>query len=321
MKKEFRVFDTFTSNDNHKFSLYEGFRDWIKPDWRDMLIPRSKLAGLKLTRGITNMVAQTEQRLVENGFTLIGKNILEFGCNNGNNAYAMAYIEDTKIHGIDILEYGIHQTIDLNMNIIDKIKQQNYLDSQREYISKHIPRHIKDKVTFSNNDIANFVEPEKYDVVVSWDTMEHITQPKQAIDNIYKSLKQGGFAYFHYNSFFSITGGHSLCTLDFPYGHCILDGNDFERYIKSHRKMECKVAMDFYNHNLNRMSLSDFICYLKQSGFKIQLMEGHIPFEDDEKLWQEKIDSEIQPLVSRVYPNVTRDDLLNDVFFCIAVKD
>ena len=57
------------------------------------------------------------------------------------------------------------------------------------------------------------------------------------------------------NPFFSFNGGHSLCTLDFMWGHVRLSETEFERYLIQFRPKENKVAMKFYRNNLNRMTL------------------------------------------------------------------
>ena len=70
---------------------------------------------------------------------------------------------------------------------------------------------------------------------------------------MFRILKPGGYSFHEYNPFFSFNGGHSLCTLDFMWGHVRLSSIDFPKYLKQFRPFEYDLAMRFYKENLNRM--------------------------------------------------------------------
>lgn len=58
-----------------------------------------------------------------------------------------------------------------------------------EYAEAHF---AKPGVAFSIGDIANFMSDKRYDVVVCFETIEHVADYKSALSNLYQSLKPGG---------------------------------------------------------------------------------------------------------------------------------
>ena len=46
------------------------------------------------------------------------------------------------------------------------------------------------------------IESNSKDLILSWDTLEHLANPKKAFEEMYKLLKPGGFTFHEYNSFF-----------------------------------------------------------------------------------------------------------------------
>jgi hypothetical protein len=59
-------------------------------------------------------------------------------------------------------------------------------------------------------------------------------------------LRPGGNGYHTIGPWFSPGGGHSLCTLDSPWGHVRLTPAEFERYIAEHRPNEQPEALHNY---------------------------------------------------------------------------
>ena len=107
-------------------------------------------------------------------------------------------------------------------------------------------------------------------------------------------LRPGGIVYHDYNPFFSSKGGHSLCTLAFPWGHARLDAQDFERYLRELRPTELDQALRFYRESLNRMTLADLRAAVAAAGLEPLAL---VP-------WFER------GLVASLYPTAVVDDLL-----------
>ena len=49
-----------------------------------------------------------------------------------------------------------------------------------------------------------------------------------------------GIVFNKYNPFFCQGGGHSLCSLDFPWGHVRLTPIEFDRYMEEYRRKSAR---------------------------------------------------------------------------------
>jgi SAM-dependent methyltransferase len=113
-------------------------------------------------------------------------------------------------------------------------------------------------VTFVEDDItASTLEPATFDLIVSFEVLEHVARPADAFAAMARLLRPGGVMFHDYNPFFSTIGGHSLSTLDLPWGHARLSDDDVERYLREMRPAEVEQALRFYRDSLNRMTLAD----------------------------------------------------------------
>jgi SAM-dependent methyltransferase len=153
------------------------------------------------------------------------------------------------------------------------------------------------------------------EAVMSWEVLEHLTRPEDAFRQIARILKPGSFAFHEYNPFFSMNGGHSLCTLDFLWGHARLQAADFEKYLEEIRPSEKSVALSFYRNNLNRMTLSELEHYVQQSGLSLlsllpQWMKNHLTLVRSESLSQ----------CNRVYPSAELIDLISPTVWVLLRK-
>ncbi len=301
--------------------LDAGIRDRIKPGWQEMLNPAKSRVIEPNPIAFSYGVEIAEKRLMAFGETLVGKRVLEAGCNEGARSYWMAKYQGTHVHGIDVDDYTADQSPDLNAwNPKDIAFVHNKFDEMRSEYAKLFPKDVSAKVTFETRGMEQFTTDKPYDVIVSWDTLEHIIDLPKAFNQMASSLKTGGIAYHDYNSFFSINGGHSLCTLDFYYGHCRLNPEDFERYVQDFRPLEHKAAMSFYRKCLNRATQKDIKELAEKSGFEILFMGGESSFSIPDEIIRGQLSEEILPEVANIYPNVTVEDLLKDSIHIILRK-
>lgn len=135
------------------------------------------------------------------------------------------------------------------------------------------------------------------------------------MENMFRALRPGGFSFHEYNSFYSVDGGHSLCTLDFPYGHARLSAEDSRRYIAKYRPQDLDVSMNFYNHCLNRMTVQDLRNHCSDTGFDIQAL----------CTWEDIMDLAIVDRATlaqcrRLKPNITINDLLSSRIWILLRK-
>jgi hypothetical protein len=118
-------------------------------------------------------------------------------------------------------------------------------------------------------------------------------------------LKPGGIAIHEYNPFFGLNGGHSPCTLDFPWAHAALDAKDFERYCNELQPERKEKALSFYYNGLNRMTLFDMHQYSKKAGFTI---DAFLPYTKEQQVYL--MNRQTLQQVLKNYPTATISDLL-----------
>ncbi len=308
--------------DGRTYVLDENVRNQVKPGWQEMLNP-AKTRKLKPNPlDFISSVVTAEKLLETVGESLIFKKILEVGCNEGARCFLMAKYQDTYVRGIDVDLYTVDQSPDLNAwNPKDVDFVHSKFDEMREDMAAHFPNVITNKVEFETCDIAEYVPKDGlYDVIMSWDTIEHIIDLPKAFKAMAGCLYRGEIAYHEYNPFLSVNGGHSLCTLDFLYGHCRLKEEDFKRYIKEIRPEEEKIDINFYNKCLNRASMLDVRKYAEDAGFEVLLMKGVSSFGLDNTSWRTRLEKDTLPDVVKIYPSATVDDLIYNSVHLILKK-
>jgi SAM-dependent methyltransferase len=184
----------------------------------------------KNMKGQKQALNHIENFLQTHSLSFVIKKILEIGAYDGSSAYAFASFGAKGLLATDdMAAYYVNQTpggIVSNAAIAEKNIE---LKKIRDAYSKLINQEEISKVSFIEDNITvSSVESESMDVKVSWEVLEHITSPNYAFKEMSRILKPGGFAFHQYNPFFSVDGGHSLCTLDFSWGHARLTDECFK---------------------------------------------------------------------------------------------
>jgi len=199
---------------------------------------------LRTAEAIFLKISTHSNKAIENS------SFLEIGCGRAYLTHAMKSIGFKKSVGIDTTTAGYSA-----LNKIDEV--ENCFD---KLASKQI----------NNIEETNFNDS-SFDVICSISVLEHIKDLKKAIKEMYRILKPGGIAYHYFDPFFSHIGGHSLCILDFPWGHSRLSPTHFNNYVKQFRPHEAPYAKDFYNNLFNtpRMTLAQIQESFIETGFQI----------------------------------------------------
>lgn len=268
-----QVFGRFTDSAGNQFELLSGLRDHIKPGWQAMLSPQAgyalPLPGEVRARcqharaAVGGLVAA----LANFGVDLRRRRVLEIGCYDGSTTYGLADAGAGEVTGTDISRYYMNQSAGPVGSPEAVAAVTAYLDALRRIYAgawghPARPGAGDAEVRFVEDDIAaSALPPESFDVICSWECLEHFTDAAGALRQIHRLLRPGGVAYHEYNPFFSLNGGHSLCTLDFVWGHVRLTEADFTRYLAEFRPGERELALRFYRQNLNRMTLADLAAW------------------------------------------------------------
>ena len=318
-----KVFGIFNDSFGNRIELLSGLRDRIKPSWRLMINPVQTIIKAPSTEKIELKMKEQSQALnrIENflqtqSLTFVDKDILEIGAYDGSSAYAFASFGAKRILATDMAAYYINQTPG-GIVSKDAIAKKNIeLRQTRDAYSKVINQKDAPKVSFVEDDITvSSVESDSMDVIVSWEVLEHITSPNDAFKEMARILKPGGFAFHEYNPFFSVDGGHSLCTLDFPWGHASLTDEDFERYLDEFRPDEKDVSLSFFKNNLNRMTLSHLTNCMTENGLEPLSI---IPWysEDD----QAALTNSMLNQCKKIHPTAKHVDLVAPIVWVLCKK-
>ena len=227
--------------------------------------------------------------------------VLETGCGMGYAVMAMANLGVGHAVGIDSIATNsrcIHQkpAVSARMGMGDAA--------------------ISNRVRILTGDIAQMpLEDNSFDLIYSASVLEHIQDLPKALAEMLRILKPGGLMIHNVDPYFSPQGGHSLCTLDFPWGHTRLNSNEFQRYIKEFRPFEAEYAIDFYQNCFNhpRISFHEIEQTISKVGLDILSWQetwktDHLP---SSKIWQE---------VSQIYPYVAIRDLSSSDLHIILTK-
>lgn len=297
---------TFKDSNGYAHRLHAGFRDEVVPSWRAMFDNDFETleASPSVVENAREAVAQAKVFVESHGILVKGARALEVGCYGGAHALALAEAGAASVQGIDIPEYDLREVPDVEIDDDSLTAQSNKLTRLRSQYAALYGSDLAERVSYRDMDVDALDEKEGFDLVVSWQTLEHLTDPARAFENMYAALEPGGACFHEYNPFFCMTGGHSLCTLDFPYGQARLSQDDFMRYIEEIRPAEKELAHRFYLESLNRMHIADLRMYAAEVGFEITSV---VPWTNRKDLLA--ITPECLSQVKTNYPGTTSVDL------------
>ncbi|MCX6256831.1 MAG: class I SAM-dependent methyltransferase [Bacteroidia bacterium] len=306
----------FTDSFGNDHVLYSGFRNRIKPGWERMLNRSDTFIGEPdydkvAVEGKSNF-SRIQAIAKAYGISITEANILEIGCHLGAVCYSFAE-NGCQATGSEFTGYKV-SALDSEGSARKLEQVSSALTKQRITLGQKFRN--TGNVTFTEDDICNSSLPTgQFDLVISFDVLEHLHDPGAAFVHIQRILKKGGIAIHEYNPFFSLNGGHSLCTLDFPWGHCRLNKPDFERYIREIRPLEIGPAISFFNEGLNRMTQLQMENLTVKAGLEAA---GIIRYSKEQHV--RMVTKEILEQSSSIYQGLTIADLVSPKVMVIQRK-
>lgn len=317
--KKFRKSGVFIDSFGNTFEMLEGLRTKIRPGWEQMLT----VSKTEITRDFLNRQKQHGEIAVSKivplletfGKRIEASTIVEVGCHSGATSFSLAEAGAEQVIGTEFSGYKVKAVETGSEKIESKLEEVNddlkQIRSELGSLFSHT-----DRVTFMDDDICHSGLPTAtFDVVCSWEVLEHVHDPEKAFASMYRILKPDGVMIHEYNPFFCLNGGHSLCTLDMLWGHTRLNDSDFVRYIEMNRPYERERALSFFRNGLNRMTLRELQEQLQRIGFETISI---IPFAKEQHV--RMLDSSILRQTQRHYPNATMLDLVSPRIFVLARK-
>lgn len=306
----------FNTSNNIALPIIDGFRDRLKPNWksafRDFEYSEMSLEKANKLKHDINLASNL---LNYHGINIEGKDILDVGCYLGVQCIGALEKGANSATGIDIPDYYVNQAVNQDVNASEVLK------SRRNHLLSLHPNVDSSKLFFEDLSVFEMEYENSFDIIFSWETFEHIIDPKEALRRIEKALKPGGISFNVYNPFFCITGGHSMCTLDYPFAHIILSDYDFKKYIQQNIPKEVPsnyvdLSYNFFTKNLNRMTQANLRDYIDQA--KLELLE-FISIPDFNIL--NSVDPIILSAAKELYPTLNLNDLLSSYVYFIVQKN
>ena len=312
---------TFVDRHGITHALDPELRDRLKPGWRAMLDPAAAAAPPSdatlrdRARKATATVAEANAILGATAGTSLSGRILDIGCYDGSTAFAMAADDGAHVVGSDLARYYVVQRPGDPPTDEEVEAQQGTLAELRER-ARQVAGIDPGRVTFIEDDITRSTLPVgTFDAVVSFTVLEHLLDPAGAFAAMAALLKPGGILYHDYNPFFAINGGHSLVTLDVPWGHARFADDDVERYLREIRPGEADTALRFYRESLNRMTRADLAAAIDGAGLQSVAI---IPWT--QRTLAAQLDPAIVSEVRRTYPGIRPEELVGTFVSVVARK-
>lgn len=319
-------FDKFEKNgqfqdlEGNTFMLYKGLRTKIRPGWERMFMPKpAKIPPLNLNKMKTAgevSIDKVKPILETLGKRLEESRVLDIGCHSGAASFAFAEAGAKEVVGSEFSGYKVESLkmgAEADKNLLNEANDS--LKKMRVELSSKFTK--TDRVTFVDDDICNStLAPNSFDIICSWEVLEHLHDPKKAFKTIHSLLKSGGVTVQLYNPFFCINGGHSLCTLDFLWGHTRLNDAGFVKYLDEIRPEEKEKALSFYRKGVNRMTLHQLRGHVADSGLEVISI---IPFTKEQHI--KMVNEDILNQSVKNYPDLTLLDLVAPAIIVVARKN
>ena len=289
----------FCDRSGNTCELQAGHRDELKPGWSKMLEDQpSSPSDAEIVRemdGVSSRLKLATRMLAAFGGRIDVDDALVVGCGDVVEPTFVASAGARSVVGTDL---SFTEDRERLLRIVDRFLIEN---------GRSIPK--PDVVEMREDNIADSsLSDQSFDLVCSWRTLEHISDPQAAFAEMYRVLRPGGYAYHEYNPFFAIDGGHSLVTLDIPWGHVRFDRSDIERYLQQFRSNETERALGYYDNCLNRMTIVDLNEFATSAGFETLAV---IPRTRTEDLI--RVDAKLLNAAQQNYPGTTLNDLISRI--------
>ena len=151
------------------------------------------------------------------------------------------------------------------------LKYENYSlipESQKIIIKKHYHYEFK---KISALELEKFKK--KIDIAYL-KSIEHFNDWDKLFSKLKLTLKKKGIVIFKHRSFFSYLGAHRYASIGIPWGHVILNENQYKKFIKRNYKEREDQMINFFYNGLNypRSSVSDLLKFATKHNFRLKLI-------------------------------------------------
>lgn len=278
------------------------------------------------------------------GISTKDKNFLDIGTGNGMIPRLMLELSDLKeAIGSDPFLDGEHKTSwqchdhdKTLLNIRSYIKE--YFSSELDYkkysnITNYenstfipqlinIPDYEKKNYKFEKLGVHNIDEiEEKFDLIYC-KAIEHISNLNEAFSSLSKVAKDNSFFYIKHRSFFSYLGPHRYSSIGIPWGHLLLNDEEYKRFVYEFHPERMEDMCNFYFKNLTypRKSVSDILKIANNFGFHLEGIKIEPPrYRDIIFEYSRKIKN-FWHVLNENYPHISSEEVFSGIIHIVLKK-
>lgn len=198
------------------------------------------------------------------------KVVLDIGCGAAGKSVYYASLGAKHVHGVDIVEH--------------------YKEDSKKIAEE---KGYADKFTFHLCDASKLsFEDNTFDTVIMNDSMEHVSNPKEVLNEIHRVLKKGGKLYVNFCPYFHPYGAHLSDVIGIPWVHMFFTEKTliagYKDLIEDKPDKEMRIKFRFStnekgeetNSYINKMTIKKFRKILKESNFTITEHYKEVPLRN-----------------------------------------
>jgi SAM-dependent methyltransferase len=175
---------------------------------------------------------------------IAGKEILDFGCGTGYQSVALARMGAKHVVGLD-----------MNTTFLEKADELAKKSGLAEQV----------RFTDSLEHLSN-----RFDIVVSQNSMEHFKNPASALDEMKKALKEDGVILITFGCpWFSPYGSHMHFFVKVPWVNLLFDEKTVMN-VRSYFRNDGAIRYEQVEGGLNKMSVAKFERLIRECGLRTE---------------------------------------------------
>ena len=175
-----------------------------------------------------------------------GRSVLDYGCGAGHTCVLMARRGARRVLGVDVQGVSFAQ----------------------KQIQTHYPE-LADRIELRQIESADDIGDERFDVVLSKNTFEHVIDPDRYVEDMTRLLAPGGDLAIGFGGLWkSPYGGHVHFMTKFPWAHLLFPEEVIMRERKRFRPDEDPTCFEEIRGGLNRMTLGRFRETMARTGLE-----------------------------------------------------
>ena len=165
--------------------------------------------------------------------------------------------------GVYLLKSNCSQVLGIDLG-------SNRVKFANENIEQNYP-HLISKLAFKCESLASLKVSNKFDVIVSKDTFEHIQNLEEVLEKIKVALKPGGRLFAGFGPLYhSVYGDHKVTRPLFPWFHLVFPESFLLKRINKGRTSPVKNIRSI---GLNKLAFEDYMKIFQNSGLNIVYFE------------------------------------------------